>query len=94
MSLQSSPHRREYDLVRAAESLRLFDPVINRGRKGLRNRQLPQLPSLDEIGREHTYRVLEYCAENKSVAAEVLGIDRKTLYRLLRRWGSRLGRPS
>jgi len=32
-------------------------------------------------------RILEACAGNRSEAAKILGVDRKTLYRRLRRWG-------
>jgi two-component system response regulator AtoC len=46
---------------------------------------LPQgfRPTLDELGRRYAALVLAECAGNKTKAAEVLGIDRKTLYRIL-----------
>jgi DNA-binding NtrC family response regulator len=40
-------------------------------------------PTLDELGRRYASVVLAECAGNKTKAAEVLGIDRKTLYRIL-----------
>jgi transcriptional regulator of acetoin/glycerol metabolism len=40
-------------------------------------------PSLDELSRRYAALVLAECAGNKTKAAEVLGIDRKTLYRIL-----------
>jgi DNA-binding NtrC family response regulator len=40
-------------------------------------------PSLDELGRRYAALVLAECGGNKTRAAEVLGIDRKTLYRIL-----------
>jgi two-component system, NtrC family, response regulator AtoC len=40
-------------------------------------------PSLDELGRRYAALVLAECGGNKTKAAEVLGIDRKTLYRIL-----------
>lgn len=43
--------------------------------------------SLDEIRRRHVVRVLDACGGNRSEAAKILGVDRKTLYRRLRRWG-------
>jgi two-component system response regulator HydG len=45
-----------------------------------------QLP-LDEIERRHILRVLEANENNKLATAAVLGIDRKTLYRKLLRYG-------
>ena len=43
--------------------------------------------TLDEVRRRHVVRILEACAGNRSEAAKILGVDRKTLYRRLRRWG-------
>ena len=40
-------------------------------------------PTLDDLGRRYATLVLGECAGNKTKAAEVLGIDRKTLYRIL-----------
>jgi DNA-binding NtrC family response regulator len=43
--------------------------------------------TLDEIERAHILRVLEQYGENQSRAAEVLGIDRVTLYHKLKKYG-------
>jgi transcriptional regulator of acetoin/glycerol metabolism len=43
--------------------------------------------TLDEVRRQHCVKVLEHCGGNRSEAAKILGVDRKTLYRRLRRWG-------
>jgi two-component system response regulator HydG len=43
--------------------------------------------TLDEVEREHVIKVLRAARGNRTIAAEVLGVDRKTLYRRLRRWG-------
>jgi transcriptional regulator of acetoin/glycerol metabolism len=56
-------------------------------RRRIRNLQLPALPSLDDVLRVHALQVLDACQGNRRFAASVLGIDRKTLYRMLRRWG-------
>ncbi len=45
---------------------------------------LADRPTLDELNRRYAERILKEQAGNKTRAAEVLGIDRKTLSRLLR----------
>jgi len=48
---------------------------------------LPELLSLEEVERRHVLRVLEACHGNRTDAAKILDLDRKTLYRKLLRWG-------
>ena len=43
--------------------------------------------TLDELEQRYVARVLEGVAGNKAAAARILGIERKTLYRMLERWG-------
>ncbi len=45
------------------------------------------LVPLDEVRRKHVTRVLEACGGNRTNAARILHVDRKTLYRKLVRWG-------
>ena len=42
---------------------------------------------LREVQRRYVLHVLELCHNNRPDAARVLGLDRKTLYRKLLRWG-------
>ena len=56
-------------------------------RPGLSGTELPELLTLEEVERRHVMRVLEACNRNRTDAAKVLGLDRKTLYRKLLRWG-------
>jgi len=46
-----------------------------------------EMMTLEEVERRHVLRVLEACHGNRTDAAKVLGLDRKTLYRKLLRWG-------
>ena len=43
--------------------------------------------TLDEVRRRHVAKVLDACGGNRTNAAHVLRIDRKTLHRKLVRWG-------
>jgi DNA-binding NtrC family response regulator len=45
------------------------------------------LPSLDELERRYLLHVLEAAGGNRTRAAEILGIDRRTLYRMAERYG-------
>lgn len=49
--------------------------------------ELAELVALEEIERRYILRVLAAVRGNKSRAAQVLGLDRKTLYRRLERYG-------
>ena len=46
-----------------------------------------QLVPLEEIERRYILRVLEATGGHRTKAADLLGLDRKTLYRKLERWG-------
>jgi two-component system response regulator HydG len=46
-----------------------------------------QLVTLEELERRYVLRVLEGVDGNKAAAARILGIERRTLYRMLERWG-------
>jgi DNA-binding NtrC family response regulator len=48
------------------------------------------LPALDELERRYLIHVLETVGGNRTRAAEVLGIDRRTLYRMAERFGIKL----
>jgi two-component system response regulator HydG len=47
----------------------------------------PELLTLEEVERRHVLRVLDACKGNRTDAAKILEVDRKTLYRKLLRWG-------
>jgi DNA-binding protein Fis len=45
------------------------------------------LPPLEELERRYLIHVLEACGGNRTRAAEIMGIDRRTLYRMAERFG-------
>jgi DNA-binding NtrC family response regulator len=45
------------------------------------------LPALDELERRYLLYILEIAGGNRTRAAEILGIDRRTLYRMIERFG-------
>ena len=47
--------------------------------------------SLEEVEKRHLVRVLKETKRNKVKAAKILGIDRRTLYRMADRFGLDLG---
>jgi DNA-binding NtrC family response regulator len=49
------------------------------------------LPTIEEMERRYLLHVLEATGGNRSRAAEVLGIDRRTLYRMVERFGISFG---
>jgi DNA-binding NtrC family response regulator len=57
----------------------------------LEKRLFDDLPTLDEIERRYLLHVLEQVGNNRTRAAEVMGIDRRTLYRMAERFGIPLG---
>jgi DNA-binding NtrC family response regulator len=53
----------------------------------LGDRLFAGLPPLDEIERRYLVHVLESVGGNRTKAAEIMGIDRRTLYRMAERFG-------
>jgi two-component system response regulator AtoC len=49
---------------------------------------------MDEVERRYIAQVLDALGGNKASAARILGMDRRTLYRKLERWGKGGGAPS
>ena len=64
--------------ARIAEHRCELEPVAANGQA--------QLVTLGEIERRHVLGVLRAVGDKRSVAAQVLGLDRKTLYRMLKRY--------
>jgi DNA-binding NtrC family response regulator len=49
------------------------------------------LPTLEQVERRYIEHVLQAVRHNRTRAADVLGIDRRTLYRMADRYGIKLG---
>ena len=66
-------------------------PAFRERRASLEEPLFAGLPSLEEIEKRYLRHVLAEVKGNRSRAAEVLGIDRRTLYRMAERFGLELG---
>jgi DNA-binding NtrC family response regulator len=53
----------------------------------LQQRLFTDLPPLDEVERRYLLHVLDAVGGNRTRAADVMGIDRRTLYRMAERFG-------
>jgi DNA-binding NtrC family response regulator len=61
---------------------------IRQKQVSVEGRMFEGLPPLDEMERRYLFHVLNAVGGNRKKAAEVLKIDRRTLYRMLERFGS------
>lgn len=59
-------------------------------RPALQGELFAQLPTLDELERQYLIHVLDAVQGNRTRAAEIMGIDRRTLYRMAERFGIKL----
>jgi transcriptional regulator with PAS, ATPase and Fis domain len=62
-------------------------PTVTPRAPALEKRLFDDLPTLEEIERRYLLHVLEQVGHNRTRAAEVMGIDRRTLYRMAERFG-------
>ena len=62
-------------------------PGLRGGMHDMQHSMFQDLPSLDELERRYLKHVLESVGGNRTRAAEVLGVDRRTLYRMAERFG-------
>jgi len=65
-------------------------PTLQKGPQDLKSSLFQDLPTLDEIERRYLRHVLAAVGGNRTRAAEVLGVDRRTLYRMAERFGIEL----
>jgi two-component system response regulator HydG len=76
--------KNELDVDDLPEKVRDYAPPSSQGSKV---EEAHDLARLDEIERRHILKVMEAVRGNKSQAAQILGLDRKTLYRRLEQYG-------
>jgi len=73
----------------AAEDLppKLQAPRVRAAAKSPLSALFEDLPPLDELQRRYLLHVLDAAQGNRTRAAEILGVDRRTLYRMAERYG-------
>jgi DNA-binding NtrC family response regulator len=73
----------------AAEDLppKLQTPRVRAAAKSPLSALFEDLPPLDELQRRYLLHVLDAAQGNRTRAAEILGVDRRTLYRMAERYG-------
>ena len=68
------------------EAFDLIDTVTT-GPPAHHDQPFSDLPTLDELERRYLVHVLDAASGNRTRAAEILGVDRRTLYRMAERFG-------
>jgi len=71
------------------EAFDLPDTVLGAG-PGAPGQPFSDLPTLDDLERRYLLHVLDAAKGNRTRAAEILGVDRRTLYRMAERFGIEL----
>src|SRR5262245_45485596 len=66
---------------------KLQSPRVKAAAKSPLSALFADLPSLEELQRRYLLHVLEATQGNRTRAAEILGVDRRTLYRMAERYG-------
>ena len=79
-------HARGHDIVPEDLPERLQSPQVRAAARSPLSALFEDLPSLDELERRYLLFVLDVAAGNRTRAAEILGIDRRTLYRMVERY--------
>ena len=69
------------------EAFDLHDATAAAARPASENEPFSGLPTLDDLERRYLVYVLDAAKGNRTRAAEILGVDRRTLYRMAERFG-------
>ena len=80
-------HARGNDIVPEDLPAKLQSPQVRAAARSPLSALFEDLPALDELERRYLLYVLEVAGGNRTRASEILGIDRRTLYRMIERFG-------
>ena len=80
-------HARGHDIVPEDLPEKLQSAQVRAAARSPLSALFEDLPVLDELERRYLLYVLEIAGGNRTRAAEILGIDRRTLYRMIERYG-------
>jgi DNA-binding NtrC family response regulator len=80
-------HARGNNVVPEDLPERLQSPQVRAAARSPLSALFEDLPALDELERRYLLFVLDVAAGNRTRAAEILGVDRRTLYRMIERFG-------
>jgi transcriptional regulator with GAF, ATPase, and Fis domain len=80
-------HARGHNVVPEDLPEKLQSPQVRAAARSPLSALFEDLPSIDELERRYLLYVLDVAAGNRTRAAEILGVDRRTLYRMIERFG-------
>ncbi|HEY2962114.1 MAG TPA: sigma-54 dependent transcriptional regulator [Pyrinomonadaceae bacterium] len=80
-------HARGNEIVPDDLPARLQSPQVRAAARSPLSALFEDLPPFDELERRYLLYVLDVAGGNRTRAAEILGIDRRTLYRMIERYG-------
>lgn len=80
-------HARGNEIVPDDLPARLQSPQVRAAARSPLSALFEDLPPFDELERRYLIYVLDVAGGNRTRAAEILGIDRRTLYRMIERYG-------
>jgi len=80
-------HARGHNVVPEDLPERLQSPQVRAAARSPLSALFEDLPSVDELERRYLLFVLDVAAGNRTRAAEIMGVDRRTLYRMIERFG-------
>ena len=80
-------HARGHEVVPDDLPVKLQAPQVRSAARSPLSALFEDLPALDELERRYLLYILEVAGGNRTRAAEILSIDRRTLYRMIERYG-------